>query len=483
MSTNYEAALHSLQELDPDYPRPPVLDVLIAAENRHLLRYVALDPFGAHVFPGDIPDVPVETFLDDLTAQLTDSAPIHLWAYIPTCSYRCRFCQYPVVLTKGPPEVRAAKVDQWVDLNIREAQLWLRRVPQLRDTPIGEFNVFGGTPSLMSLDAVVQLLDFYRSNFVFGPDTAIRFEGDPTSFSESLLELLRAQGCYKLSCGVQSFDDTVLRMSGREHNSTECRSFLATTRRLGFDWVTIDLIYGLLDQSVASVEHDLATVLEHELPGVVCTKLHLRSYAETRTGVAGDRPAAWQIPSYRDKLARDGHHWPSLGEQYQMRAVLADGLTSNDYREHPTMYFHQSTSEPETWKSLMVDQDRQVAEVAIGLGGSSSCAHSEAMTEVNAARYIETVEAGVLPLASATRFGERARQSRSIKMALSSLQPVRDDLYRERFAGQSLFAEPWGSIFDGLQRRGLARVDRAAGGVRLTANGVVLVEAIMNTEL
>jgi oxygen-independent coproporphyrinogen-3 oxidase len=483
MAIDREATLRSLRTVDPDHPRPPVLDLLSAPENWNLLEYVAHDPFGAHVFPGDVPDSPVESFLDDLDEQLAGSGPIHLWSYIPTCAYRCRFCQYPVVLVKGPQEITEAKVDRWVDLNIAEARLWLRRVPHLREVPIGEFNVFGGTPSLMSRDAVARLFDFYRSNFAFQPDTAVRFEGDPTTFSEPLLAFLRELGCTKLSCGIQSFDDPVLRQSGREHDAAQCRVFLDLTRRLGFEWVTVDLMYGLLDQTVASVQRDLATVVEHDLPGVVCTKLHLRSYADTRTGVAGEQPAAWQIAGYRQKLARDGHHWPSLGEQYQMRAVLADGLTGNGYSEHPTMYFHRNDHEPERWKSIMVDQDKQEAEVAIGLGGSSSCGRSEAMTEVNPARYMKLVDDGVLPLASATRFGDRAREARSIKMALSTLQPLREDLHRERFAGRSLFAPPWGTTFDRLHRRGLLTVDRPAGTVTLTPEGAVLVEAIMNTEL
>ena len=166
-----------------------------------------------------------------------------------------------------------------------------------------------------------------------------------------------------------------------------------------------------------------------------------------------------------------------------MRAVLADGLTRHGYAEHPTMYFHRREYPPERWKSIMVDQDKQEAEVAIGLGGSSSCGQSEAMTEVNPVRYTQAIEAGVLPLASATRFGDPARQARSIKMALSTVQPVRDDLYRERFAGKSLFARPWGPIFESLERRGLVTLDRREGTVTLTGEGVVLVEAIMNTEL
>ncbi|GAA3636531.1 radical SAM protein [Kineosporia mesophila] len=477
-----DQALKSLTAIDPGHPRPLVLDVLERPENTGLLEYVANDPFGAHVFPGDIPDVSPSSFLDDLDAQLASTRPIHLWSYIPTCSYRCRFCQYPVVIVKGPEGVVRDKVDRWVDLNIREAQLWLDRVPRLREAPVGEFNVFGGTPSLMGLDAVSQLLDFYRENFGFGPDTTIRFEGDPTTLTEPLLARLQDLGCDKVSSGVQSFDDHVLKLSGREHTEAECHDFLDSTQRLGFDWTTIDLMYGLLDQTVDSVVRDLDQVLKHDVPGVVCTKLHLRSYTDTRTGVAGDRPAAWQFPEYRARLTESGHHWPSLGEQYQMREVLAGGLTREGYGEHPTMYFHRADKPPETWKAIMVDQDRQDAEVAIGLGGSSSCRRSEAMTEVNAVQYMKMVDAGQLPLTSATRFGDLATQARAIKMALSTLQPLRDDVHRERFAGRSLFDEPWGERFEGLERRGLLVTDRAGGTVRLTPPGEVLVEAVMNTE-
>src|SRR4051794_24097965 len=101
IGTDRTAALSSLAAIDPAHPRPEVADVLAAPENDRLLEYVVNDPFGAHVFPGDIPDVSPDAFLDDLTAQLADTRPIHLWSYIPTCSYRCRFCQYPVVLVKG----------------------------------------------------------------------------------------------------------------------------------------------------------------------------------------------------------------------------------------------------------------------------------------------------------------------------------------------------------------------------------------------
>ena len=113
-----------------------------------------------------------------------------------------------------------------------------------------------------------------------------------------------------------------------------------------------------------------------------------------------------------------------------MWEVLADGMVANGYTEHPTTYFARDGLGPEKWKSLMVDQDKQCAEVAIGLGGSSSCRRSEAISDVNAKTYSEAVHSGRIPLASATRFSESAQEARAIKMALSTLQPFDDRLHQ-----------------------------------------------------
>lgn len=483
MTATYEQALESLRLVDPAYPVPRVVGVLTAPENRHLLDYVTDDPFGAHVFPGNIAGYRPDDFLADLNTQLASSMPIHLWCYIPTCSYRCRFCQYPVVLVKGQPDAVRRKAARWADLNVREARLWLKKVPNLASVPIGEFNVFGGTPSLLPPEAIAKLLGFYRRNFNFTPDTTVRFEGDPTTMTRELLTSLRALGCTKVSCGVQSFSDRVLTQCGRPHTAETCLTFIRNAQDAGLDWVSVDLMFGLLDQTVASVEQDLQHVVKVGLTAVVCAKLHLRSYTETRTGVAGEKPAAWQVASYRDRLARAGHHWPTLGEQYQMHEILTQGLASNGYVEHPTMYFAQRGKGPEKWKAIMADQDKQEAEVAIGLGGSSSCRASEAITTVSWDTYARSIVSGIIPLGSATRFDEAGRESRAIKMALSTCQPLSDGLHRQRFPGRSLFADPWYAKFQNLQNRGLATLDHAATEIDLTTAGRTLVEAIINTEL
>jgi oxygen-independent coproporphyrinogen-3 oxidase len=482
MTADYEQTLRSLRTIDPGYPVPEVTAALAAPANRHLLEYVAADPFGAHVFPGNIPGYRPEDFLAELNSQLAETRPIHLWCYIPTCSYRCRFCQYPVVLAKGAPDAIHGKAASWADLNIREAELWLAQVPNLSAAPVGEFNVFGGTPSLLPPEAIARLLQFYRRNFGFTRDTTIRFEGDPNSLTPELLRSLTEAGCTKVSCGVQSFDNHVLQQCGRPSTSDMCLAFIRNAREAGFDWVSIDLVFGLLDQTVASVADDLRHVAQTAPTAVVCAKLHLRPFADTRTGVAGERPAAWQHAPYRERLAGTGHRWPTLGEQYQMHEIFARGLRDIGYAEHPVMYFARRDSGPEKWKAIMVDQDKQEAEVAIGLGGSSSCRTSEAITTVDRRAYERSVESGIIPLESATGFDDAARETRAVKMALSSCHPLSDDLHRQRFQGRSLFAGPWHAKFEDLAARGLVTLDYPGRRIALTESGTTLAEAIINTE-
>ncbi len=478
-----DEVLSSLLAVDPGYPVPEVTGALAAPENRRLLEYVAADPFGAHVFPGNLPDYQPADFLADLDAQLAQTRPIHLWCYFPTCSYRCRFCQYPVVLARGAPADVAGKADDWAELNLREARLWLDQVPRLASAPVGEFNVFGGTPSLLPPRTIAKVLGFYRRHFGFTSDTTIRLEGDPNSLTPAFLRALAESGCTKVSCGVQSFDSHVLEQCGRPSTTEMCLDFISNAKAAGFDWVSIDLMFGLLDQDVASVARDLRYVAEADPTSVVCAKLHLRPYADTRTGVAGDKPAAWQSPAYRGRLAGAGHHWPSIGEQYQMHELMTRGLRDLGYTEHPVMYFARPEKGPEKWKAIMVDQDKQEAEVAIGLGGSSSCRASEAMTNVSPAAYRRSVDAGVIPLESATGFDEAAREIRAVKMALSSCQPLSDEVHQQRFGGRSLFGDPWRERFAELAARGLVTLDYAARRIALTESGTTLVEAIINTEL
>ena len=468
-----------LGPLDPGYAKPKAVALLERVENRHLLEHVAVDAFGCHVFPGDLPAYPPARFLAELNRQVRDRNPIHLWVNLPVCEQRCHFCQFPVV-TAPHAEQRDRIFQRWVDANLKEVQLWLEAVPALGQVPIGAFNILGGTPTLLSDEQLEKLLDFYRHRFHFREDTAIRIEGTASSFSMDRLDKLKGLGIRTVSAGIQSFDDAVLAAAHCIHTSADARNYLEKAR-LRFE-VDLDLMYGMARQDVRGFLEDVQYGLAQGATCLVLTKLHLRTFSEQRSAVSGARPAAWQSPRVRRLLEKEGYRWPSLGEQYQMREEAVGMLSRNRYREHPTMYFHHPERGLSPWKALLVDQDQQFAEVGFGMGGSSSCMRAEAINATTEEGYFGLLDQGRIPLGSARGFTDQGLVKKAVKMALTSCQPLEDRLIRERYPGQSLFEAPWQRWFEGLERRALVEIEGSARRIALTDVGRTLVEAIIHTE-
>lgn len=460
--------LQSLQDIDRHYPRPAICDVLSRPENADLLEYVVRDPFGCHVFPGDIDDFPLPHFFRAMQESLARAPYLHLWAYIPTCRYKCHFCQFPTVIVNPQSPRAPALFRDVVDRNIQEARMWLAQLPALSEVPVGEFNLFGGTPSLLPPEELQRLMQFYRDNFTFR-DATLRFEGEPGTLTRPFLAQLRELGFSKLSFGAQSFSDRLIKGCGRLHQAETCYQVIRDARELGFALISVDLMYGLPAQTVDDVRNDLQQARALDLSHLVFTKLHMKPFAETRTGVSAAGENAWQR---RDATL------PSLGQQYQMRA-LAEQWLDGDYLEHPTMYFHHRSAAPEKWKAMITDLDQQVPEVAIGLGGSSKCAGAELINLTDYAAYQRALDNGQQPVDSVRGMSPAQQAINGCKMALSSLQPLDDAVFRQKF-GVSLFSQPViARALAELQQHGL--LHRRDQTVRLTPAGRVLVEAIINT--
>lgn len=477
-----ENALASLRCIDPHYPESSIWRILADPDNSHLLQYIYAEAF-THVFPGHSTSYPAKRFFSDLDAELASSPLFHLWTVLPLCRYRCDFCQFPILVLSHKEEQAAQAAKRWVDANIAEAKLWLAAVPALSSAPIGEFCLFGGTPSAIPMAELVRLVRFYQDNFHFTDQTSLRAEGSPDSLNEENLAALFAMGFKTLTYGIQSFDDRLLRLANRRHTGTEAAQAITRAHTLGFARIDGDLIWGLPGQGVEDFLADVQRMLALDFSTIVIIKLHLRPFAEVDTAIGHQAPAAWQYPAVRERLAQEGYRWPSLGEQYQMRDVAVTLLEQAGYYEHPTTYFPKRSFGPERWRALNLDQDKQHPQVGIGLGGYTWSSHSEAHIVTAPREYLQRVHAGEIPFSSVTGISGAEREIRSVRMSLSTCQPLYEQWHRSQFPRSSLFEGRWAEVFAHLARRGLALVDRQRGEVRLTREGKTLVEAIINTEI
>ncbi len=174
----------------------------------------------------------------------------------------CPYCDFAVQV--GAPPEREAFVR---DL-IRETALWSDW-----QAPIDTIYLGGGTPSLLTADQLDRLLDAVRGNLPVRADVRIFFEANPEDVSPDAVSAWRALGVATLSLGVQSFDDRELRFLGRRHDGARGREALAQCLAAGFDTVSLDLIFGLPDQSADTLRASLDTAAALAPDHVSCYQL------------------------------------------------------------------------------------------------------------------------------------------------------------------------------------------------------------------
>ncbi|MBR5429353.1 MAG: radical SAM family heme chaperone HemW, partial [Firmicutes bacterium] len=180
-----------------------------------------------------------------------------LYVHIPFCLRKCNYCDFASFPLEGHGPLFAA----YPDLLARELELWGDAVDlsRLRTVYFG-----GGTPSLLESETIRRLLA------LLPPAARIEectLEANPETVDQARLTAFRQAGANRLSLGVQSFDQGLLRAMGRGHDGERAAAAVSWARQAGFDNISLDLIYGLPGQTLAqwrdSLERALALAPEH----------------------------------------------------------------------------------------------------------------------------------------------------------------------------------------------------------------------------
>jgi oxygen-independent coproporphyrinogen-3 oxidase len=202
--------------------------------------------------------------------------PFGLYAHIPFCERRCKFCEYTVV-DHHDPEVEA----QYHDALLREIDLWADHVLRTRRALVG-FDIGGGTPSLIQPERIVQLVEHVRSRFDLAPGFGISIETTPkvAALSPERLRAYRACGIDRISMGLQMINPRLLRAYDRDlHRVGFNRPAVDNMRTAGFSTINIDLMYGFARQSPQDFRASLRAAVDLD-PEVIT--LYRMRYKGTR---------------------------------------------------------------------------------------------------------------------------------------------------------------------------------------------------------
>jgi len=193
--------------------------------------------------------------------------PVSLYMHIPFCESLCLFCACNVVIQKNK-----SVAPPYLDVLKREMLRVSRSVSKNR--PVVQFHWGGGTPTYLSPEQIDDLFAFTRDHFHFAPDSEIGIEVDPRVTSQAHLETIRKLGFNRLSMGIQDFHPEVQKAVHRIQPYEMTRDLILSARKLGFDSINVDLIYGLPYQTAETFAHTVDQII-----GLAPDRIALFSYA------------------------------------------------------------------------------------------------------------------------------------------------------------------------------------------------------------
>lgn len=250
-----------------------------------------------------------------------------LYLHIPFCKQACHYCDFHFSTDR-----------QYLGtvLEAMRKELLLQR--DFLTEPLETLYLGGGTPSLLPNDELDSLLSKIREHYSVSDTPEITLEANPDDLSPAKLEQLRKAGVNRLSIGVQSFDEAILRYLNRAHGPEAAHACLRESRDAGFTNISLDLIYAIPGLSLSQWKDTLAKALSY-------SPEHISSYAltiEDRTVFGSwqkkgkllavdDELAAQQFELMQQVLEEAGY------EHYEISNFARPGF----YSRHNTSYWLQ----------------------------------------------------------------------------------------------------------------------------------------------
>ena len=184
--------------------------------------------------------------------------PLSLYIHFPWCVQKCPYCDFNSHAVK-----QAIPEAEYIDALLEDLE---QQLPMVWGRSITGIFIGGGTPSLMSVNAMDKLLCGIRARLPFMSDIEVTMEANPGTVEADKFKGYFDTGINRISIGVQSFNDGFLKVLGRIHQADEAKRAFQVAREVGFENINIDLMYALPGQSIAQALDDLkiATNLKPE---------------------------------------------------------------------------------------------------------------------------------------------------------------------------------------------------------------------------
>lgn len=257
-------------------------------------------------------------------------SPTIAYIHIPFCPSRCTFCHW-ITKTKSPEEA----VDEYLHYLDQEMAIYKRNMG-MEAIPARSVLVGGGTPTYLNAAQMERFMKSIHNHFDLTTCTQFSVEAEPGTLlgedGAAKLKIMKEHGVDRISMGVQSFDDDVLRYMGRVHTRVEAIAAVDAIHDAGIHNVMIDLIYAYPNQTVESWVENLLTAASLDVAGWQLYRLRVKQH--------GDRQGR-----ILKVMNREPDRFPSVEETLLMKYLGIMMSEELGYGEHQTRIFAKNKDE------------------------------------------------------------------------------------------------------------------------------------------
>lgn len=180
---------------------------------------------------------------------MTENCPVGIYIHVPFCAKKCPYCDFYAL------PYRKDTVSAYVDALCRN----IAALPASLKADTVYFG--GGTPSLLSGEALLHILQLLRKHINITPNVEITLEANPCTMTPKALSAWKTAGINRLSVGVQSFEDAELAQLGRNHTAKKAVYAIENAAQAGFENLSLDLMLGTPLQTADSLAKSIQTAL------------------------------------------------------------------------------------------------------------------------------------------------------------------------------------------------------------------------------
>ena len=367
--------------------------------------------------------------------------PLGLYLHIPFCKAKCAYCDF----------YSLPRSEEKMDAYVASLTAHLTETaPMAAGHTVDTVYFGGGTPSYLGAERITQLLQTVKKHYRVAKDAEITLEANPDSlFDWKALRALRRLGLNRISLGVQSSDDAVLRSLGRIHTWQQVVEAADAVRRAKIPDLSLDLIYGLPDQTAEQWEKTLSDAVSLSPDHISCYGLKLE-----------EGTPLWQ--------RRDSLTLPDDEMQADMYLFTVEYLQNLGYRQYEISNFarpgHESRHNLKYWT---------LGEYAgFGPGAHSDFGNVRYAYVADLDMYLQ----GRLILSESETMGEAEREREYIMLSLRTAAGLNVKAFESRFRRRFDVAQ---ELLVNYEAHGLAR--RTDVGWCLTPRGFLVSNAIISS--